>query len=179
MILKKKYIITILILILGIIVNSGCISNQPAKSNTGSSNEPINNIVEPKTDGELFREVVIGYPNGNVSKGLQVNPEKIHLCKEIINNNTKDMCFARAGSFTKDITLCENIQSNYVKEGICQMHIAYDSGNEKICEIMTDSDLKDSCYNLVAKKNDDINFCQYIDDEQKKNWCIEKKFWQQ
>ena len=63
----------------------------------------------------------------------------------------KDECYAKVAVRNKNIDLCDEIQSNAIKEYQCIKGVAEARQEKSICDKITDQDIKDSCYVGVGK----------------------------
>lgn len=136
---KKIKIGLIGIIVIGVVLLSGCIEQKTSDTSVVS---PVISICKQVKDSSLSK-VCIAIVNGDVS-----------LCNKIERYN--EMCYEKIAIKNKDHSICENIGDSISKD-LCYFEIASIKKDNAICERITDIETKYTCYAIVKK---DISLCK-------------------
>jgi len=98
------------------------------------------------------------------------------ICEEVkteINEVNKNNCYTRMAVETKDVSLCDKMES----PGHCYENVALSRRDISICDKYTDSYHKSNCINPVIAHNPDIKICETLLWNVHKLYCqIKRKF---
>lgn len=95
---------------------------------------------------------------------LEQDPE---ICYAITKQVYRDSCFKDIGATLSNLDDCDKIENRYTKED-CYDQIVEDIA---FCENV-ELDKKDTCFLVIARREQDENICKRISENAEEDWCF-------
>lgn len=93
------------------------------------------------------------------------------VCEQIPFEN-RDDCYAKVGIAKLDENLCANFTKCFSCQENCLSYLAVQKNNPDICEMMN-SIYRDDCYIEYADANNDITYCDKVQQQGRVEWCLD------